>query len=415
MAPENKLGSFFNSLQEIPRSHEDLSSVFFLFCLKLFHYSEEKNGKPVANSGKTTALAFMHAFKFSISLGLAVLLGLAYSRENGFWAGLPVAKSYAAAREATFKMANAKAKGTVLGTVYGVIGCALFHHFPLKFIALVPWFLFSSLLMKSRMYGRAGWLFAAIGAVLILGRRNFGQPSEFAIARIVETLIGLSCSIVVETTIRPNRPPSMAKAELKNCFKALHESIAGLTGSKSRKAESLTKLRKCVHELGLYINEATVEPSFWFSPFNCSCYRKLHGSLLKQVDLMHFKIKALGQFEEELAKLEVPVKDVLDKSHGDNDLFGHLFSAPIKYFEEAIVIKSTVVPDEKLEKGGEVADIELEEKSAKSTTGSPNGHAEVWDPIRDAMVSYMEHSRDVMDAITDEEKWRDTRGGVALS
>ncbi|KAI4385540.1 hypothetical protein MLD38_003554 [Melastoma candidum] len=415
MAPENKLDSLFDSVLEVPRSREDLSSVFFLFCLKLLHCSEEKNGKPAANSGKTSAFAFMHAFKFSLSLGLAVLFGLAYSRKNGFWAGLPVAISYAAAREATFTVANAKAQGTVLGTVYGVIGCALFHHFPLKFISLVPWFLFSSLLMKSRMYGRAGGVSAAIGAVLILGRRNFGQPSEIAIARIVETLIGLSCSIVAEMTLGPNRASSMARAELKNCFKALRESIAGLTGSKPKRSESLTKLRKCVHQLGLYIDEATVEPSFWFSPFNCSCYRKLHESLLKLFDLMHFKIKALGQFEEELTKLEVPVKETLDKLYGDINLFGLLIGAPIKRLEEAIVTKSKVVTDEKLEKGGDAADIELGEKSGKSTTGSLNSCADVRNLVRDAVGSYLEHSREVTDVITDEEKGRDTRRGVALS
>ncbi|KAM0996339.1 hypothetical protein ACFX2C_006356 [Malus domestica] len=82
----------------------------------------------------------MEALKCSLSLSLAVIFGLIYSKENDNWAGLSVATSLASAREATFNAANAKAQGTVLGTVYGVLGCFLFQAFlSIRLLSLIPW------------------------------------------------------------------------------------------------------------------------------------------------------------------------------------------------------------------------------------------------------------------------------------
>ncbi|XP_019098747.1 PREDICTED: uncharacterized protein LOC109132080, partial [Camelina sativa] len=90
-----------------------------------------------------------------------------------------------------------------------------------------------------------------IGAVLILGRKNFGPPSEFAIERIIETFIGLSCAIMVELIFQPTRAANIAKLELSRSFHALYE-CASLFGAKASKAEimeSQKKLRSHLNEL----------------------------------------------------------------------------------------------------------------------------------------------------------------------
>lgn len=155
---------------------------------------------------KISSERLMVAIKCSLSLGLEVLLGLLYSKENGYWAGLPVAITIASAREATFTVANVKAQGTVLGTVYGILVCSLFGRFLLlRSLSLLPWFVFVSFLQRSQMYGQAGGNSVVIGAVIKLGRKNYGPPSQFAIARITETFIGLFCSIMVDLILQPTR------------------------------------------------------------------------------------------------------------------------------------------------------------------------------------------------------------------
>ncbi|KAK6137254.1 hypothetical protein DH2020_029001 [Rehmannia glutinosa] len=230
-------------------SLKNLPSLFFIFCLKLLQTKPETKQAPNHDSQKNkesflsnlwsnyrstvnitiNKKRLMPALKCALSLGFAVLFGLIYSKENGIWSGLPVAISLAAAREATFKVANVKAQGTVLGTVYGVIGCFVFEKYvKIRFISLLPWFIFSSFLRQSKMYGQAGGVSAVIGAVLILGRKNFGTPSDFAIARIVETFIGLSCSIMVDILLQPTRASVMAKIQVSKTLQALHESVGSI-------------------------------------------------------------------------------------------------------------------------------------------------------------------------------------------
>ncbi|KAJ1376586.1 Fusaric acid resistance protein-like [Sesbania bispinosa] len=144
---------FLQSLHTIPTTRQELPIFFFLFCAKLLQKkssTEPPQEKPVQKNGK-----FPEGKE---------------NKENGFWAGLPVAVSYVSGREATFRAANVKAQGTVIGTVYGVVGCFVFERFmPIRFFSLLPWFIFASFLQRSRMYGPAGGISAVIGAVLILG------------------------------------------------------------------------------------------------------------------------------------------------------------------------------------------------------------------------------------------------------
>ncbi|XP_009609513.2 uncharacterized protein LOC107776811 [Nicotiana tabacum] len=407
---------FLQTLQTIQPTKNDLPSLFFLFCLKLllnkpiFLSSKKESKKQDEEEGymrKTwTNLAvtinsrrFMAAFKLSLSLGLAIFFGSIYSKENGFWAGLPVAISLAATREATFKVANVKAQGTVLGTVYGVLGCFLFERFvQIRFLSLLPWFIVSSFLSRSRMYGQAGGISAVIGAVLILGRKGFGPPSEFAIARITETFIGLSCSIMVEILLQPTRASTLAKIQLSKSFGILHDCIDNISFSSYSKyslEESQKKLKFHVNELGKFIAEAEAEPNFWFFPFSSACYGKLMGSLSKMVEYLLFGSQALRFLEQESEKIDSNVwKTIVKKLDADIMLFKDLIGSYTKCFEEVSLVKSLVVLDKEFEKKKVAVDLELGKLPTPYTIRSSSE-----EEIEKNLVSFLQHSNEVVELI----------------
>lgn len=121
---------FLQSLHTIPTTHQDLPIFFFLFCAKLPHKKwltepptcaqdlpvrkngnspKEKWANLIATLRNTN---LMPAIKFSLSLGLSAFMGLVYSKENGFWAGVPVAVSYVSGREAKWALLCAPSKIT---------------------------------------------------------------------------------------------------------------------------------------------------------------------------------------------------------------------------------------------------------------------------------------------------------------
>ncbi|KAK3442156.1 hypothetical protein EUGRSUZ_B02385 [Eucalyptus grandis] len=424
---------FFDSIRKVPASPEHLPSIFFLFCMKLLHGKttpltspqDDPLRKDEQSTGKESGLShcfgrvwnewgfkmspkrLVPALRCSLSLGLAVLFGLMYSKEDGYWAGLPLAVSYSSAREATFKVANVKAQGTVLGSVYGVIGCFLFQRFlPVRVLSLVPWFVFCSFLRKSKMYGQAGGISAVIGALLILGRKNFGPPSEFAIARIVETFIGFSCLVAVELLMQPTRASSLAKRQLTDCFMALRECIAtvttlgGLDNTKmSNLEEKQKRVKMSVLELGKFIEEANVEPNFWFVPFHSACYSRLLGSLSKMADLLYFCGLARKFLEQELSALEAAAassEEALDKLHSDLELYRDLASSSLKCFEEINSIKSVSLLEKQLQETSVSCDLELG-KATKSNLLRPRFDE---GDVEKMVGSYLQHSREVLHKIS---------------
>ncbi|KAK6137253.1 hypothetical protein DH2020_029000 [Rehmannia glutinosa] len=390
---------------------KNLPSLFFIFCLKLLQTKQAPNHDSQKNKEwflsnlwsnyRSTAnitinkKRLMPALKCALSLGFAVLFGLIYSKDNGIWSGLPVAISLAAAREATFKVANVKAQGTVLGTVYGVIGCFVFEKYvKIRFISLLPWFIFSSFLRQSKMYGQAGGVSAVIGAVLILGRKNFGTPSDFAIARIVETFIGLSCSIMVDILLQPTRASVMAKIQVSKSLQALHESIGsinliGSSGKLIGLEESVRKLRFELNELGKYIEEAEVEPNFWFIPFNSAGYSKLRVSLSKMVDFLHFGGHALRFLEKESEKM--------DKLENDLKVLRDAVCSGIKCFEEVSLVKSVVMLEREYEKRKNDVDLEMG-KSGKLSVIQWSGFDDD-DEMRKSVNYFVEHLDEVVGKI----------------
>ncbi|GAB4860181.1 hypothetical protein Ancab_011658 [Ancistrocladus abbreviatus] len=392
--PESDAGQvvddqFLQTFQNLPQTHEDLPYLFFLFCLRLLQkesrtttcMGEHDNPAPQKDDSngpcrEITSLSkklwtilcvkvhprrLIPALKCSLSLGFAVLLGVVYSKENGYWAGLPVAISLASAREATFKVANVKAQGTVLGTVYGVLGCFVFERFvQIRFLSLLPWFIFTSFLQQSKMYGQAGAVSAVIGAVLILGRKNFGPPSEFAIARIIETFIGLSCSITVEILLQPRRAASLAKTQLSESLQTLQNCLESIDLCTPK--QKLLEVHKClkseVIELGKYIEEAEAEPNFWFRPFHSTCYRKLLGSLSTMADLSLFLAHAIGFLQQKLP-IKGDWKEGLDNVNDDLELLKKKTVWLIKCLKEITLIKSLSVLQKQIEKNNISCDIEL--------------------------------------------------------
>ncbi|KAB2073748.1 hypothetical protein ES319_A07G105500v1 [Gossypium barbadense] len=421
---------FFQSLQTMPQSHQDLPTFFFLFCMKLLHSKslpEPRTKKPVLENGKSKQNGFSFkevwsscglnsrrvkpALKFSLSLGCAVLFGLKYSKPNGFWSGLPVAISFAAAREATFKVANIKAQGTVLGTVYGVIGCFLFERFlPIRFLSLLPWFIFTSFLRQSKMYGQAGGISAVIGALLILGRKNFGPPSEFAIARIIETFIGLSCSIGVELLFQPKRASTLAKIELSKSLGTLHECIDNLS-LQANHVESHKKLKFHVNQLGKFIGEAEVEPDFWFLPFHSACHGKLFGSLSKMSDLLLFGTHAIRFLQQESQKLETSWKETVNKLDGDLKLFKGSVGSLIKCLGN---ITSIPMLDKGLQKDGISYDIEMGKPPCPNFFRVSDSEEDE-DELNKALSSFLQHSKEAVDMILGIEGEKEIKSQMVLS
>ncbi|CAN1282943.1 hypothetical protein LINPERPRIM_LOCUS18235 [Linum perenne] len=425
--PESTADNLTNSLQKLirtfPTNRSDLPHFFFWHCIKHLHCISSPTSKPAAvgqkiegssagnaqmndvgfirsvwlsmSIGIGTENRVLPAFKCSVSLGLAVMFGLMYSKENGYWSGLPVAISLAAAaREATFTVTNVKAQGTVLGTVYGVLGCFVFERFlPVRFMSLLPWFVVTSFLRRNRMYGQAGGISAVIGAILILGRKNFGQPSEFAIARIIETFIGLSCSIFVDLLFQPTRASSLAKIELADCFAALGSCVDCLS-LKENTATGLIdnhkQLKSNVEELRKLIGEAELEPNFWFIPFPSSCYGKLLISLSNMADMLLFSAQlGLGFTGNQIS--------VFGEVDGEIEIFKDAIGPLVKCFEDVTKLKySLKMLDEELEKEKKSIEYDLESgkfpnRKAYEVLNSSHGD----DEKKDIVDRYLERVKEV--------------------
>ncbi|CAI0474944.1 unnamed protein product [Linum tenue] len=422
--PESNADDVTSSLEKItrtiPTSPADLPSFFFCQCIKHLVCISSPEAKSVAveqpkegsstppskgngfllNAWKSVSFGsknrVLPAVKCSVSLGMAVLFGLMYSKENGYWSGLPVAISLAATvREATFTVANVKAQGTVLGTVYGVVGCFVFERFlPVRFMSLLPWFVITSFLRRNRMYGQAGGISAVIGAILILGRKNFGPPSEFAIARIIETFIGLSCSIFVDLLLHPTRAASLAKLSLSESFAALGSAVdlLSLRGDASTALlESHKRLKSEVEELRKLVGEAELEPNFWFLPFPSACYGKLLVSLSNMADLLLFSAKlGVGFVESESLRL------------GDSDVdlkfFKDAMSPFVKCFEEVTKLKCSIAMlDEDLKRKNEEIGCDLESGKLPNQNAFKVMDASRENETRNIVDCYLGHVKEIVE------------------
>ncbi|KAK6152475.1 hypothetical protein DH2020_015110 [Rehmannia glutinosa] len=284
------------------------------------------------------------AFKCSLSLSLAVLFGLIFDKENGCWAGLTIAISFVTGRQAVFTIANTRAQGTAIGSVYGVIISFLFHREELKLLALLPWIIFTSFLRYSKMYGQTGGVSAAIGALLILGRKNYGAPNEFAIARLAEVFIGLSAFIMVELLLQPVRAATLAKNHLCQTMSSLQNCIkeTGICSVDKNKIvlkfielrDKQRNLHSLVCELKIFVADAELEPDFWYLPFRTSSYQKLVGSLSNIADMLYF-ITYNFEVLSELSEPSTECKELHEQMNSELELFRETLSSSRVYLETA--------------------------------------------------------------------------------
>lgn len=358
-----------NRLSTISPTQKDLPSFFFLSCLRLLltdstisrkieianieqnRYTENKfNPKRIFSNLNVTPSneSLVFASKCSVSLGLAVLFGLIFNTENGYWSGLTIAISFVTGRQATVTFSNARAQGTAMGSVYGVVGYFVFRGLlEMRFLLLIPWIIFTSFLRHSRMYGQAGAVSAVIGALLILGRKKYGQPDEFAILRLAEATIGLCCLVVVELIVQPARAATLAKNQLSLSLRTLEgciEQMALCSRPKEKPGLVLLelrgkqrKLKSHVNGLKSFSNDAETEPDFWFVPFHACSYNKLHRSLSNTVDLLHF----MAYIMELL--LQVSNGDIQESVNKDLEFFKETISPSLKFLEKITSIKSLAV------------------------------------------------------------------------
>ncbi|PPD84171.1 hypothetical protein GOBAR_DD18908 [Gossypium barbadense] len=365
---------------------EDLSSFFFLYCMELLQDGPAcilKNGEEAKiqessqpkKQGKSRVKQmqsfhrenFVFAIKCSLSLGLAVLFGLIYNKENGYWSGLTIAISFVTERQATFMVANARAQGTAMGSVYGILCCFIFKKLTdLRFLLLLPWIIFTSFLRHSRMYGQAGGIAAVIAASLILGRKNYGTPSEFAIARTAEATIGLLCFVAVEILFHPSRSATLAKTELSRTLRAVQDCFKVISLHTDRKEnlmelmrEKQKKLKYHVRELQNFIAEAELEPNFWFLPFHCGCYNKLLISICKMTDLLDFTIHLIGFLSAASQMLGVTWEEIQEQIKNVLEHLVDKIGSLSKCLDKVLLVKSLEEIEKQLQMESVSQDLEL--------------------------------------------------------
>ncbi|CAI9098198.1 OLC1v1034807C1 [Oldenlandia corymbosa var. corymbosa] len=384
---------------------KSLSAFFFLSCAENFLRESITRQKPEPISGGCTTEGdepeglkavqltglkkvyqkwisemknegLLFAFKCSIALGLAVLIGVTFDQKNGFWSGLTIAISFAPGKQAIFTLANARAQGTAIGSVYGVLGAFVFKNLvgiryqklaDIRFVAVFPWIIFTSFLRKSRMYGEAGGISADIGALLILGRHNYGAANDFAIARLSEVVIGLSCFILVELLLQPVMASTLAKRHLYLSLRKLQDCIVQTAQPSREKNQSPLNfqefdrthhhLKSHVDEFEKFIDQAELEPNFWFLPFRGDRYRKLHESLLNVVDLLCCTANYLELVPVEIQNQFEMWKELQNQIDEAFEACNDTLRSSLSDLEKAKILKSYRVAQE-LQEGNLLEDLE---------------------------------------------------------
>ncbi|KAG2405976.1 uncharacterized protein HKW66_Vig0052310 [Vigna angularis] len=320
--------------------------------------------------------------------GFAMFLGLTYNKENGYWSGLTVALCFVTGRHSTFSLANARGQGTAMGSIYGVLCCFVFQKcMGIRFLPLLPWVFFSSFLMYSRMYGRAGGISAVTGALLVIGINHNEKPSKFAFVRIVEATIGLICFVIVEILFNPFRASTLAKGKLSECLRSLQHCIDKtiIIPSEKEKSSSYSqasqdehlKLKFVVDQLEDVTMEAELEPNFWFIPFHNGCYRNMLESLSTMVDLLLFVAYSMEKVKLMLEKDETFFVDLSDRVNENVGNVKNKVGLILNCLEKITRIESSKELENELKNINLPVDIDIEECSRKDAFWIWNGDEEV--------------------------------------
>lgn len=384
--PEQKDELFdksLNTFTSVSPTHKHLPAFFFLSCLELLENNLNMSPKPrslddhqvniaeesrvVINLTRWAKERVVFGLKCSLSLGLAVLLGMFFDKKNGYWSGLTIAISFVEGRVPIFTVANNRIQGTAIGSVYGVLGSVLLNQFAeIRFIILLPWIVFTSLLQHSQMFGESGGISAVIGALLILGRKNFGPPKQFAIARLTEVSIGLFCMVLLEVILNPVRAATLVKFQVSRCLGTLDECLHRIASQKENitphfftMKESIRRLKTEIDELKLLINDANTEPSFWFLPFKASCYINVQESLSKMVDLMQILIYNMELISSLSQSSDVSLKELHQHINENLATLKENTSPCVKRLQKLILVKSNDAIEHHLQEKERFLDLEL--------------------------------------------------------
>ncbi|TKV98828.1 hypothetical protein SEVIR_8G000900v4 [Setaria viridis] len=281
------------------------------------HKSRADEQEKTATKGNKKLVA---AAKCGFSLGLAVLLGLLFNNDHGFWSGLIVATTISTSRDSTWAVAAARAHGTALGSVYGAVGCLLISQqqlsgmMDLRLLALVPWMVVATFLKRSRAYGPAGGVSAALSVVIIMGRRYDESPMAFTVARLVETFIGISCAVMADILFQPGARPSVkAREHLTRCIATTLAASSADGPSQSQViSKSLALLRR-------HAAEAGGEPSYlWLPPFPAACYERIQGNLGRMARLLHLyhqaRVAAGVEADEDMKRIHRRFSSIVSTS-----------------------------------------------------------------------------------------------------
>lgn len=196
---------------------------------------------------------------------------------------------------------------------------------------------------------------------------------------------------MVEILFHPTRASTLAKIQLSNTFKILHEcvdSIAFSSSNKNNSEEIQKNLKFHVNELGKFIAEAEAEPNFWFLPFNSGCYGKVLGSLSKMMEYLLFGSQALRFLQQHSTSS-------IDWNNIDADLmlFKDLISTSTKCFEEVSLVKSLAILDKEFEKKKNSIDLELGKSSSYNIRSLSSNDQD------GILTSYLQHSNELVDFI----------------
>lgn len=255
----------------------------------------------------------LRAFKVSLAMSLAALAGCMYNEAYAFWAMVSVAFIMQNQQGGSFRMANLRLQGTVLGSIYAYLMLNLMSKHPqLLLLALVPWVVLLSYLRFSKLFGASGVIAGLTAAIVMLGAEGGMSIQQLAVVRITQNFIGVLALILVETIIWPERAVILSRRELvlslidlRDCVKAVVAVYTGHHCPEHRKLVVLDikklegQIRARIADQTILQSEAVMEPELWSHPFPAEIYSKLLHIQSRMHDLLHFMVCSLHAATEE--------------------------------------------------------------------------------------------------------------------
>lgn len=271
------------------------------------------------------------------------------------------------------------------------------------------------------MYGQAGGVSAVIGALLILGRKNFGPPHEFAITRLTEAFIGLSCLIIVELVLQRARTTTLARSQLFRTLGALQECIQHVGFPLPQKDmpgyQNLVALTEKQKTLQMQVNDleeiskyASMEPDFWYLPFPTTCYNKLQATLSKMVDLLQY-VAYISEILPQLSeRCGAAWRELQEPIIGDLQLFKEDVSSSLKYLEKITMVKSLAFFEKQLQEGKIFHDLEAGQLTSRNMLGSAGRDT----AAEQILNSYIQHAKEVGEKVCANECEEELKGKIIL-